>query len=57
MQGSATLSMAYAGARFTNSLLRGMNGDEVVECTFVKSDKVSGVDYFSTPVTLGVSCR
>jgi len=46
--------MAYAGARFANSLLRGLNGEEVTECTFVKSDVVSGVEYFSTPVTLGV---
>lgn len=51
--GSATLSMAYAGARFTTSLeaMDGQTGR--VECTFVKSDAVPGVDYFSTPVQLG----
>lgn len=51
--GSATLSMAYAGARFGMSLLRGLKGEQVVECTFVKSSEVSGVSYFSTPVVLG----
>merc|ERR1712158_109269 len=34
--GSATLSMAYAAARFTDSLIKAMNGQEgVVECAFV----------------------
>merc|ERR1712033_75615 len=34
--GSATLSMAYAAARFTDSLIKAMSGQEgVVECTFV----------------------
>lgn len=51
--GSATLSMAYAGARFTTKLLRAMHGEKgVVECTFVKSD-VTEAAYFSTPVLLG----
>merc|ERR1712136_154049 len=37
--GSATLSMAYAAARFTDSLIKGMNGQEgVVECSYVASD-------------------
>merc|ERR1712095_251094 len=35
--GSATLSMAYAAARFTDSLIKGMNGQEVVECAYVAS--------------------
>lgn len=52
--GSATLSMAYAGARFAFSLLRGLRGESnVVECSYVKSDVVPGVEYFSTPVVLG----
>jgi len=51
--GSATLSMAYAGARFAFSLLRGMKGEQgVVECAYVKSD-VSAAAYFSNPVILG----
>ena len=52
--GSATLSMAYAGARFAFSLLRGLRGEpNVVECSYVKSSVVPGVEYFSTPVVLG----
>lgn len=51
--GSATLSMAYAGAKFTGSLLDAMNGrDDVVECSFVKSD-VTQCGYFATPIQLG----
>lgn len=52
--GSATLSMAYAGARFTNSILRALNGERgIVECTYVESDVVPGVRFFSSPVELG----
>ncbi|XP_068614851.1 malate dehydrogenase, mitochondrial [Brachionichthys hirsutus] len=51
--GSATLSMAYAGARFTFSVLDAMNGKEgVVECAFVRSEE-TGCKYFSTPLLLG----
>ncbi|XP_027546630.1 malate dehydrogenase, mitochondrial [Neopelma chrysocephalum] len=51
--GSATLSMAYAGARFVFSLLDAMGGKQgVVECAFVKSD-VTESPYFSTPLQLG----
>jgi len=51
--GSATLSMAYAGARFTFSLLRAMKGEQgVVECAYVKSD-VTEATYFATPILLG----
>lgn len=58
--GSATLSMAYAGAKFTNSLLRGLNGEKgVVTPTFVKSPHFAdqGIDFFATNVELGVSAR
>ncbi|XP_058913211.2 malate dehydrogenase, mitochondrial-like isoform X1 [Kogia breviceps] len=51
--GSATLSMAYAGARFVFSLLDAVNGKEgVVKCSFIKSQ---GTDcpYFSIPLPLG----
>ncbi|PAV57962.1 hypothetical protein WR25_04409 [Diploscapter pachys] len=51
--GSATLSMALAGARFTNALLRGLKGENNVQCSYVASDAVKGVEYFSTPVELG----
>lgn len=51
--GSATLSMAYAAARFTDSLIKGMNGQEgVVECAYVESN-VTECTYFSTPLVLG----
>ncbi|XP_054250192.1 malate dehydrogenase, mitochondrial isoform X2 [Indicator indicator] len=51
--GSATLSMAYAGARFAFSLLEAMKGKQgVVECSFVKSEETES-PYFSTPLLLG----
>lgn len=51
--GSATLSMAYAGARFAGSLLKGLNGDSnVIECSYVQS-KVTEATFFSTPLVLG----
>ena len=56
--GSATLSMAYAGAKFTDSLLRGLNGQkDVITPSFVKSPlfEDQGVDFFSSNVELGVS--
>ncbi|KII96137.1 hypothetical protein PLICRDRAFT_151265 [Plicaturopsis crispa FD-325 SS-3] len=54
--GSATLSMAYAGAKFANALLRGLNGEKgVVTPTFVKSPLFAdqGLDFFSSNVELG----
>ncbi|VDC04018.1 unnamed protein product [Peniophora sp. CBMAI 1063] len=54
--GSATLSMAYAGAKFANALLRGLSGEKgVVTPTFVESPlfKDQGVEYFSSNVELG----
>ncbi|ESK82860.1 malate dehydrogenase [Moniliophthora roreri MCA 2997] len=54
--GSATLSMAYAGAKFANALLRGLNGEKgVITPTFVKSPLFAdkGIDYFSSNVELG----
>lgn len=52
--GSATLSMAYAGARFVFSLVDAMNGKEgVIECAFVRSEETES-PYFSTPLLLGV---
>merc|ERR1711902_267613 len=53
--GSATLSMAYAAARFTDSLIKGMKGVEgVTECAYVESD-VTEAKYFATPLVLGPS--
>lgn len=48
--GSATLSMAYAGALFTESVLRGLAGQQVTECTYVQ--QADGT-YFSCPVQIG----
>ncbi|CAH1380788.1 unnamed protein product [Tenebrio molitor] len=51
--GSATLSMAYAGARFAISLIRGLKGEQnIIECAYVESD-VTEAKYFSTPLLLG----
>ena len=51
--GSATLSMAYAGAHFTSQLLKALDGASgITECAFVESS-VTDAPYFSTPVTLG----
>lgn len=54
--GSATLSMAMAGARFAESLLKAAQGQKgVVEPTFVDSPlyKDRGVDFFASKVELG----
>ncbi|MCJ1392607.1 Malate dehydrogenase, cytoplasmic [Xylographa bjoerkii] len=54
--GSATLSMAMAGARFAESLLKAAQGQSgVVEPTFVDSPlyKDQGVDFFASKVELG----
>ena len=54
--GSATLSMAMAGARFAESLLKAAQGQTgVVEPTFVDSPlyKDRGVEFFASKVELG----
>lgn len=51
--GSATLSMAWAGAEFGFSLVRALHGEEgIVQCAMVESD-VTDCKYFATPVLLG----
>jgi len=51
--GSATLSMAYAGQRFTSQLLKAMKGDKnIIECTFVENN-LTDATFFSTPCRLG----
>ena len=55
-KGSATLSMAYAGARFAKSALKALDGSpNVEECAFIRTDEVSDVTYFSSRLHLGVS--
>merc|ERR1712127_845933 len=51
-KGSATLSMAYAGARFGRSVLAGLAGRRRVECAYCKSD-VTDLPYFAQKVVLG----
>ncbi|KAI9748919.1 MAG: hypothetical protein M1815_002879 [Lichina confinis] len=63
--GSATLSMAYAGFRFAEKVLKAVKGEQgIVEPTFVYLPgieggdaiaKATGVDFFSVPVELGKS--
>ncbi|KAK8441338.1 Malate dehydrogenase, cytoplasmic [Candidozyma auris] len=61
--GSATLSMAYAGYRLAESLLKAAAGEDVTECTFLYLDSsikgaseakklVNNLDFFSLPVKL-----
>lgn len=61
--GSATLSMAYAGFRFAEKLLKAVKGGStIIEPTFVylpgveggaEIQKLTGCDFFSVPVELG----
>lgn len=52
-KGSATLSMAYAGALFADACLKGLNGvPDVVECSFVQSS-VTDLPFFASKVRLG----
>lgn len=62
--GSATLSMAYAGYRLAESILKAISGGDVTECAFVDLDStvkgaaeakklVGGLGFFSLPVKLG----
>lgn len=52
--GSATLSMAHAGARFSFSVLEALNGKEgVVECGYIAS-KETEFSFFATPLLFGV---
>jgi malate dehydrogenase len=52
-KGSATLSMAYAGALFADACLRGLNGESnVFEYSYVESD-ITELPFFSSKVKLG----
>merc|ERR1711976_888226 len=52
-KGSATLSMAYAGARFGYAVLNGLSGTPTTECAYVMSSVVPDLPYFSSKVTFG----
>ncbi|KAF7027739.1 hypothetical protein CFC21_039758 [Triticum aestivum] len=52
-KGSATLSMAYAGAVFGDACLKGLNGvPDIVECSYVQST-VTELPFFASKVRLG----
>merc|ERR1712137_1102967 len=51
-KGSATLSMAYAGARLGKAVLRGLAGVDTTECAYVEST-VTSLPYFASKVTFG----
>lgn len=63
--GSATLSMAYAGYRLAESILKAVRGESgIVECTYLNLESsikgaseakklVKDLDFFSLPVKLG----
>ncbi|MGM0482176.1 MAG: malate dehydrogenase [Pseudomonadota bacterium] len=50
--GSATLSMGQAAARFCLSLLKGLQGQDTVECTYVEGPGDHST-FFAQPVRLG----
>jgi malate dehydrogenase len=52
-KGSATLSMAYSGARLGRAVLSGLAGVPVTECAYVESNVVAGLPYFASKVTFG----
>merc|ERR1711920_819177 len=54
-KGSATLSMAYAGAKFGNAVLCGLAGIDTVECAYVARDPSEGAQlpYLASRVTFG----
>jgi malate dehydrogenase len=51
-KGSATLSMAYAGARLASSVLSGLAGEPKFECAYVMTD-IEGLPYFTSKVKFG----
>jgi len=52
-KGSATLSMAYSGARLGRAVLSGLAGVPVTECAYVESSLVPGLPYFASKVVFG----
>jgi len=50
--GSATLSMAYAGYRFTSSLVRAIQGERVHEVAFVQTEGLE-TSFFGLPIEIG----
>ncbi|WP_018983802.1 malate dehydrogenase [Salinimonas chungwhensis] len=53
--GSATLSMGQAAARFCLSLVAAMQGENVVEYTYVQTDESDDAAFFAHPVRMGAN--
>merc|ERR1712194_452940 len=51
-KGSATLSMAYAGARLGSAVLRGLSGRRAVECAYCAST-ITDLPFFAQKVVFG----
>merc|ERR1712080_319335 len=47
-KGSATLSMAYAGARLGSAILAGLAGEKRTECAYVETDIEEGMKFFAS---------
>merc|ERR1719223_2725081 len=54
-KGSATLSMAYAGAKFGNAVLCGLAGADTMECAYVMRGSDESLPYLASKVTFGVN--
>lgn len=54
-KGSATLSMAYAGARLGRNILAGLAGKRRVECAYVASTLYDDLPYFTSKVVFGAA--
>merc|ERR1712238_604886 len=54
-KGSATLSMAYAGAKFGNAVLQGLAGQDTTECAYVMRNPGEALPYLASKVTFGVN--
>lgn len=52
-KGSATLSMAYAGARLGSAVLAGLAGEKRTECAYVKTDVMEGMEFFTSRCEFG----
>merc|ERR1711870_126937 len=52
-KGSATLSMAYSGAKLGRAVLSGLSGVPVTECAYVESSVQPGLPYFASKVVFG----
>lgn len=52
--GSATLSMAFAGAHLASQLMKAMSGEKgIIECCYAENSLVPELPFFATPCILG----